>query len=202
MAGFENNIEYAQGARLEPSQAADIVQMQKTSSAVSTINHTGSPEGSVAANPSSICHDPVSGLVYVKVSGTGNTGWLPVQTAPAIIPLGNVAIDLTVVAVTPLFTTGASHFLIIGWTSYATLITGSASGAFANFGWTGPDYSDFLTSSNVGSLTATGQTSISIPPGGDTVIVPPSTTFSINITTADTTATANTEKISFLGFYL
>ncbi len=36
---------------------------------------SGSPEGQITAAPSSVCHDYANGLVYVKESGTGNTGW-------------------------------------------------------------------------------------------------------------------------------
>lgn len=75
MAGFDNEVVYMSGERLEPSQALSITLMQQTATDVARINYTGDPEGNVAANPSSLCHDPSSGLIYRKVSGTGNTGW-------------------------------------------------------------------------------------------------------------------------------
>ncbi len=75
MAGIENNVVYGGGFKLKPSSARDIADMQRVSTDVSKINYVGDPEGAVSANPSSLSHDPVSGNLYVKASGTGNTGW-------------------------------------------------------------------------------------------------------------------------------
>jgi len=76
MAGFDNEVMFAPGERLETSNAQSIQLMQDgIASNVSRINFVGDPNGLVAANPSSICHDPVSGFFYLKVSGTGNTVW-------------------------------------------------------------------------------------------------------------------------------
>jgi len=75
-AGIQNKINFSQGEKLKPSTAEDILGMQESSTDVSKINYTGDPEGSVSANPSSLCHDPVSGNIYLKESGTGNTGWI------------------------------------------------------------------------------------------------------------------------------
>jgi len=81
MAGIENNIIYGGGFKLQTSSSRDISDMQRTSLDVSSINHVGTPEGSISANPSSLCYDPVSGIVYVKQSGTGNTGWAALSTS-------------------------------------------------------------------------------------------------------------------------
>jgi hypothetical protein len=86
MAGFENDVMYAIGDRLEPSTAQAIAVMQNASTDVSRINHTGNPESVVSANPSSLCHDPSNGTLYVKNSGIGNTGW--VQLSP-VVPVQN-----------------------------------------------------------------------------------------------------------------
>jgi len=83
MAGIENNIVYGGGFKLQPSSARDISDMQRTAVDVSRINHTGDPEGVVSANPSSLSHDPTTGALYLKASGTGNTGWVQVPTSAA-----------------------------------------------------------------------------------------------------------------------
>jgi hypothetical protein len=83
MAGFENNVVYGAGFKLQTSSARDISDMQRTASDVSNINYVGDPEGVISANPSSLCHDPVSGILYRKNSGTGNTGWVVVGAASA-----------------------------------------------------------------------------------------------------------------------
>ncbi len=75
MAGFDNEVMFALGERLQASTAQAIQLMQQTATDVSNINHTGDPNGVVAANPSSLSHDPVSGNIYMKQTGTGNTGW-------------------------------------------------------------------------------------------------------------------------------
>lgn len=60
--------------------------MQEGATDVSRINHTGNPEGVVSANPSSLSHDPVSGNIYAKATGTGNTGWVLLGTVNIVTP--------------------------------------------------------------------------------------------------------------------
>lgn len=83
----------ASGERLEQSNAQSILLMQETETDVSRINHTGDPEGVVSANPSSLSHDPVSGNVYRKATGTGNTGWVNLQAGGSGI--GSIGVDAT-----------------------------------------------------------------------------------------------------------
>ena len=40
--------------------------------------NAGSPESSVTAGVGAICHDTTNGALYIKASGTGNTGWVKV----------------------------------------------------------------------------------------------------------------------------
>jgi hypothetical protein len=54
--------------------------MQKTGDDVSIMNVVGSPEGVDAANPSSLAHDRSNGNLWLKQSGTGNTGWKLIST--------------------------------------------------------------------------------------------------------------------------
>lgn len=75
MSGFDNEVVVCLGERLEPSTSQAIQLMQATSNDVARINYVGNPEGNIAANPSSLCHDPAGGQVYYKRTGTGNTGW-------------------------------------------------------------------------------------------------------------------------------
>lgn len=76
MAGFDNEVMFALGERLQASTAQAIQLMQQTATDVSNVNFTGDPNGSVSANPSSLSHDPVSGDLWLKATGTGNTGWV------------------------------------------------------------------------------------------------------------------------------
>jgi hypothetical protein len=141
MAGINNNVPFGNGYRLEPSGAREFQLMQQASTNVGTYNVTGSPEGVVPANPSSLCHDPVSGILYRKNSGTGNTGWVVVGSGSG----GIVSwVDVT---------SGASPVALVPSTGYVshdpasnvtfTLPTTSAFGlvirvvnAEASFNWT------------------------------------------------------------------
>lgn len=90
MSGFDNEVVVSLGERLQPSTAQAVMLMQGDPTDVSRINHVGNPNGAVAANPSSLSHDPVSGNVYIKTTGTGNTGWdLITQGTPT--PVGSLA---------------------------------------------------------------------------------------------------------------
>jgi hypothetical protein len=90
MAGFDNEVLYATGERLQSSSAQSIFLMQKLATDVSRINYAGNPNGVVSANPSSICHDPVSGNIYRKTLGTANTGWETMATPATVLSDVNV----------------------------------------------------------------------------------------------------------------
>ncbi len=90
MSGFDNEVLYSIGERLEPSSQQAIGLMQKGSSDVSRVNTIGSPEGVVSANPASLDHDPSTGQVYIKRSGVGNTGWSQILTSTTgVLPVPN-----------------------------------------------------------------------------------------------------------------
>ena len=118
-AGIENTILFGNGMKLQPSGATDISRMQDNSNDVSRINFTGNPNGSVSANPSSLSHDPVSGTVYYKGSGTGNTGWLAISSLSSISITGDTGGALLGVAFT--FTGGSTGLAFAGATSTQTL---------------------------------------------------------------------------------
>lgn len=85
MSGFDNEVLFATGERLEASSSQAISIMQKTPTDVSRINHVGNPETFVSANPSSLSHDPSNGNIYYKSSGTGTTGWRLLTTGTVVI---------------------------------------------------------------------------------------------------------------------
>jgi len=83
MPGSNNKVQFANGYRLERSAAEEWQIMQKTATDVSCVNNAGNPEGVVPANMGSLCHDMTNGDLYVKKTGTGNTGWLLISTGGA-----------------------------------------------------------------------------------------------------------------------
>lgn len=44
--------------------------------------YAGAPEGAVIAGPGSVCSDTTNGELYIKNTGTGNTGWKLITRAP------------------------------------------------------------------------------------------------------------------------
>lgn len=91
MAGIQNNVVFSQGEKLEPSTPSDITGMQTTATDVSRANFAGDPNGNVAANPSSLCHDTTTGRIYRKATGTGNTGWVQIDSESTSPPIGSLA---------------------------------------------------------------------------------------------------------------
>lgn len=85
MAGFDNEVLYAIGERLQLSTSQAITLMQKLSTDVSIINFSGNPNGTVSANPSSLLHDTTTGNLWLKVSGSGTTQWSKILTVPFFV---------------------------------------------------------------------------------------------------------------------
>jgi hypothetical protein len=147
MAGFDNEVLYATGERLQSSSAQAIFLMQKLSSDVSRINNVGNPNGVVSANPSSISHDPTSGFLWLKVSGTGTTIWERIFSSPAAGPIqtltGNsggaispVAGNINTVGTGSITTVGAVNTLttqLTGLTNHAVLV-GAGTATITNVG--------------------------------------------------------------------
>ena len=125
MAGIQNNIIYGGGYKLQTSSARDISDMQMLASDVSKVNHIGSPEGVVSANPSSLCHDPVSGIVYIKQTGVGNTGWAVLSTSTTGL---NTLTDDVGTVITPSLTNIqlVGHVVEQGSTKFSTVVQGAA----------------------------------------------------------------------------
>jgi hypothetical protein len=81
MPGWNNGVSFGQAFQITPSDAEDIDLAQRGSADnVSILNYSGNPEGLVSANPSSLSHDRTGGDIYYKQTGTGNTGWLPLNS--------------------------------------------------------------------------------------------------------------------------
>jgi len=84
MAGNDNNVHFNEGVRLEPSTVRGQGNMQKTANDLGLMNVSGDPEGVVSANPGSKAFDRASGCEYIKVTGTGNTGWERIESGETV----------------------------------------------------------------------------------------------------------------------
>lgn len=74
--------------------------------------NTSTPEGVVTAGPGSICQTRVNsttgGAVYVKLTGSGNTGWASILTT------NTAGTAMTVNGVTMTFSTGSPNGVVTG----------------------------------------------------------------------------------------
>lgn len=155
MAGIENNIIYGGGFKLQTSSSRDISDMQRTSLDVSSINHVGTPQGSISANPSSLSHDPVSGIVYIKQSGTGNTGWAALSTTLGTVTSvsGTTNRITSTGGATPVIDISASYVGQSSITTLGTITTGVWNGSVVGLVYGGTNAN--LTASNGGILYST-----------------------------------------------
>ncbi len=155
MAGIENNIIYGGGFKLQPSSARDISDMQRTATDISSVNHTGTPEGAVSANPSSLSHDPVSGIVYIKQSGTENTGWAALSTTTGTVTSvsGTTNRITSTGGATPVIDISASYVGQSSITTLGTITTGVWNGSVVGLVYGGTNAN--LTASNGGILYST-----------------------------------------------
>lgn len=53
----------------------------------------GSPEGVLSAGVGTIYRDTTNGILYIKESGTGNTGWVAELTETNLGDLGDITVD-------------------------------------------------------------------------------------------------------------
>lgn len=110
------------------------------------------------------------------------------------------AVDMTSVASYTLFTP-ATAFVITQIVAYAVTLTGTITEAVFNIGWTSSAFNDVLaTVSSTNALT--GEVNKLIPNNSLFKVVPASTALKINVTTADTTASVDSQRFDIIGYYV
>lgn len=152
----------------------------------------------------------MAGIAGVSVSNQqtvvidSTTGQLGSISGSPIVVIRTSNIDLTTMGATLLFTP-TSEFLITDINFYGVSLTGTITGAGVDFGWTGPTYSDFDTNKPI-LLQLTGTYANFTANAGlgvnQHLVIPASTGFYINVTTADPTAITNTQRIDIIGYFL
>lgn len=151
----------------------------------------------------------MAGIASVVVSNqqtvaiNSSTGQLGAQTGSPFVVIKTSNVDLLTLGATLLFTPTA-NFVITAINMYGVTITGSTASPQANFGWTASTYNDFITAWQTFapfqghySGQSLGVSLIDVVP-----YIPASTPFYINVTTVDVTATANTQRVDIMGYYL
>ena len=200
MAGIQNTILFSQGEKLQVSTSEDITGMQTLSTDISRVNYTGNPEGNISANPSSLCHDPVSGNIYYKQTGTGNTGWIPIPSGMQSftgLPVNLLATGLTNIFV-PVF-----DFVVTQVTMVGTSIVGIPGTPIADFGFNNPSYNNITNGfQSFSGSTGSANGIVLGATFGDTAVITAASQVKINVTTADLTASTNTQTPILFGFYV
>lgn len=82
-------------------------------------SNAGSPESVVTAPVGAICHDTTNGIIYVKETGTGNTGWTAIGASLSSLGITASATELNYSA----GVTSAIQTQLDGKTSKSTLTT-------------------------------------------------------------------------------
>jgi hypothetical protein len=147
MAGIGNNTVFGNGFRLEPSASTDISDMQATANDISFVNFTGSPNGNVSANPSSMCHNPSTGDLYVKSTGTGNTGWSLISNAGSTVTsvTGTANRITSTGGTTPQIDIDAAYVGQTSITTLGTITTGTWQGTAVGTAFGGLGHSQVAT---------------------------------------------------------
>ncbi len=155
MSGFDNEVVVSIGERLQTSTAQAIGLMQSTATDVSRVNFSGNPNGNVSANPASLSHDPTSGNVWFKQSGTGNTGWVLIAAAPSPFSVSTLVDDFYQTLITADPNTNINPPGQLGWNTNAFVYsngTATHPGLVVNSGNTSVSYiwlTDFNTTHGV-----------------------------------------------------
>ena len=170
--------------------------MQRTATDISKINYTGSPEGVISANPGSLSQDPVSGNIYQKILGTGNTGWSSPINHQMIYYMSD-PIDFTTLGAVEIFTCSATGiFLPITLITVMDTLTNFISGAVGDIGFNGPTYDNVY--SGWQELVNTQGSFYYQAASAPSIIVPSGSVIKLNITVPEVADVA-VGRIGFLG---
>ena len=89
----------------------------------------GSPEGVVAADPSTLCLDFTNGRLYLKRTGTGNTGWVQIDRCESGTYTPTATIVTNLDSVTPsvaMYIRGGDIVAVAGLGTYDATATGAS----------------------------------------------------------------------------
>lgn len=146
----------------------------------------------------------IDGSTVGKVLTSNGTGVSPSFQTPtnAMLIMKSANINFKVTGATTIFTP-VSDFVVIGVTAYAVTLTGAIAGVTANLGWTAAAYDNIISGYTAFPTNASGDFINNMTlTGSEVSTVPAGTPFKINITSADGTATVNTQRIDIIGYYL
>lgn len=145
-------------------------------------SNAGSPEGVVTASPSAICRDTTNGRLYLKRSGTGNTGWVQIDRCESgtYTPTGTIVTNLD--SVTPgLFFYQRVGDVVSGW---GPVTYDPTAGSSCSFALSLPIASNFAAATDAAGVSNRATGEIAADSTNDRLSV----LMSSNASTASTTA--------------
>lgn len=100
--GSNNGKVIANEALIQRTGVGSFITFDDGTNTFDLLSCSGSPEGSISGNPGDLAVDILNGALYIKQSGTGNTGWIAdassiltakgslvtYSTAPTELPIG------------------------------------------------------------------------------------------------------------------
>lgn len=124
------------------------------------------------------------------------------NTPKEIVVLSSTTIDLKATGNTIIFTPN-TKFVVTAINAYGVSLTGIIGAPVASFGWTAAAYNDLMAGFTSFATVTNNINGIDIQSTtGETQPIPAATAFRINVTSADATATTNSQRIDILGYYL
>lgn len=113
MPGWDNGVSFGNAFRILPSDAEDIQLSQRLPTDVALLNVSVSPEGAINANPGSVAYDQ-NGYLWLKESGTGNTGWAQIVSATVFtaLPAHSIVLGTGTDTLSSLATTAVSGQIV------------------------------------------------------------------------------------------
>lgn len=153
---------------------------------------------SVATGPSSAvsANFPAfngTGGKTLEDSGFSNNSFLQV--------IRGTAIDMTATGDTTLFTP-ATAFVVTQIILYAITITGTETYPILNIGTNSTAYNNLLSAYTTQNAATHAYTEIFAPFQNSFTVIPASTALKVNVTTADTTASVNSQRFDIVGYYV
>lgn len=145
---------------------------------------SGDPEGSVTAPPGSTYHR-TNGSVYIKASGSGNTGWSVLTTIAGTLPVGSGGTGATSFTLNGvLYGNSTSPILVTAAPGANVVLAGNSSAPFFT---STPTASQFIATTSVVTPDVTSTGNLGLLATGDLIIDPtgndvlPFTNYDINL---------------------
>lgn len=135
------------------------------------------------------------------IINAGDSGGNPPGTI-SLINIPGATVNLKNLGNTTTFVTGNSPFFALDQITTNITLTGTPGNPVVNMGWTAPNYTDLISGATGAALFQGDIFYDSAFHVNGGILIPPNTTVVVRVTTADTSATSDTQQYSLNGYYL